>query len=677
MRWNEINRRRFAIGAAASLGGVGLGVPLLPTAGLPRVARAETPTPIIPRRLFFGSPERAWLRLSPGGTKLAWLAPVDGVPNLWVAPADDISQARPVTRATDRPISSFFAWAFNDRHIVFFRERDGDENWRAISVDTETGAVVSLTPERGVRSGFLQRSPLQHTEVLLSHNARDRSYFDAYRVDIVSGSSSLVFENREFVRLVFDTRFDLRFCLRTRGDGASEIVHPKHDGSWGIYMQIPVEDRESTWLASVPADRQSVYLVDSRDRDKGALFEVDLKSGDRRLLAEDSEADISDVLLHPDTERPIAAMAKAARSRWHVIDESFREDFASFARFAGRGDLGFSGISGQARRIAFFIDRDDASGEYALHDRGAKESRALFRTRPKLDSIGLRPMLPVAMKARDGLLIPGYLTLPRDDFRNGPLMLVIHGGPYWRDSWGFNSVHQWLASRGYAVLSVNFRGSTGFGKSFVNAANREWGGRMHDDLIDAVEWAVDAGYADRARVGFMGASYGGYAALTAATRTPDVFACIVDIFGISNLITFMETIPPYWAPWFSLWRRRLADPATSEGRAWLKERSPLTHVDRIVRPLLIAQGMNDVRVVAAESEQIVRAMERRSIPVTYVTFPDEGHGFAREQNRLAFNAIVEQFLARHLGGRAEPIGDAFSGSSVRIESGRHLIPGLG
>jgi dipeptidyl aminopeptidase/acylaminoacyl peptidase len=301
----------------------------------------------------------------------------------------------------------------------------------------------------------------------------------------------------------------------------------------------------------------------------------------------------------------------------------------------------------------------------------------LFSARPALNAVGLRPMLAVTIPARDGLVIPGYLTLPRDDFRNGPLMLAIHGGPYARDVWGYNGTHQWLANRGYAVLSVNYRGSTGFGKAFVTAADREWGGRMHDDLIDAVEWAVAAGHADRSRIGFIGASYGGYAALTAATKTPEVFACIVDIFGISNLVTFMQTIPPYWGPWFAAWRRRLADPSTPEGRAWLLERSPLTHVDRIVRPLLIGQGLNDVRVVPAESEQIVRAMEQRKIPVTYVTFPDEGHGFARPENRLAFNAVVEQFLARHLGGRAEPVGDAFAGSSIRIETGRSLIPGLG
>jgi dienelactone hydrolase len=666
-----ISRRTVVLGGAASLACI----PELVSRRPWGLAAAEA-GPVIPRRLFFENPERGWARISPNGKQLAWLAPVDGILNLWVAPVDAIGQAQPVTRATDRAIGSFFMWAWTDKHIVFFRERAGDENWRAIGVDVETGATVPLTPEHGVRSGLLQRSPQRPTEMLLVHNARDKAFFDVHQVDIVTGRSSLVLENREFVRTYADLALNLRFAIRTRRDGATEIMERKADGSWALFSEIPLEDRDTTWIASVPSDPRTLYLVDSRGRDKGALFEVDLTTRAATLLAEDGEADVSSVLLHPDTDRPIAAMAKAAKIRWHVVDESFREALGGMERYAGRGELGFGNISSGGGRFVVFVDRDDASGEHALFERGSGESRSLFRSRPKLDGLGLRPMLPVSMPARDGLVLPGYLTLPQDGFRNGPLMLLIHGGPYWRDSWGFNSVHQWLANRGYAVLSVNYRGSTGFGKAFVNAADREWGGRMHDDLIDAVEWAVAAGYADRARVGFMGQSYGGYAALTAATKTPEVFACIVDIFGISNLITFMATIPPYWESWFAVWRRRLADPATEEGKAWLRERSPLTHVDRIVRPLLIAQGMNDVRVVAAESEQIVRAMQQRAIPVTYVTFPDEGHGFARPENRFAFNAIVEHFLARHLGGRAEPVSDAFAGSSLRIEAGRNLIPGL-
>ena len=561
---------------------------------------------------------------------------------------------------------------------MFFREHDGDENWRAASVDIETGATVSLTPERGVQASFAQRSPQRPTEMLFTHNARDKRLFDLYHVDLVTGRSSLVFENREFVRLHADRNLELRFGQRAHPDGSAQIMERKDDGSWSSFAEIPLEDSEGTRLVAYPADRRSAFLIDARGRDKGALFEVDLKSGNRKLVVEDSEADISSVLLHPDTERPIAALAKAAKSRWHVIDESFREDFLALERFAGRGEIGLpAAFSSEAKRFAFSINRDEASPEFALYDRQRKESHSLFRTQPKLDGMALRPMLPVIMPARDGLAIPGYLTLPNEEFRNGPLMLNIHGGPWSRDSWGYNSDHQWLANRGYAVLSINFRGSTGFGKAFVNAADREWGGRMQDDLIDGLEWAVGKGYADRARVGFMGASYGGYAALIAATKTPDVFACLVDVFGVSNLLSFMQTIPPYWEPWLPAFKRRLADPATEEGTAWLKDRSPITHVNRIVRPLLIVQGMKDVRVVAAESEQIVRALERRGIPVTYVTFPDEGHGWTKPANRLAFYAIVEQFLAKHLGGRAEPIGDAFSGSSLKIEAGRQLIPGLG
>jgi dipeptidyl aminopeptidase/acylaminoacyl peptidase len=255
-------------------------------------------------------------------------------------------------------------------------------------------------------------------------------------------------------------------------------------------------------------------------------------------------------------------------------------------------------------------------------------------------------------------------------------VLVIHGGPYARDNWGFNSTHQWLADRGYAVLSVNYRGSTGYGKAFVTAADHEWGGRMHDDLIDAVDWAVAQGIADAKRVGFFGGSYGGYSALMAATKTPEVFACIVDLFGISNLLTFMATIPPYWGPWFSIWRNRVGNPDTEAGHAFLTDRSPLNHVERVVRPILIAQGLQDVRVVAAESEQMVAALKSRGVPVTYVSFRDEGHGFVRPENRLAFFAVAEAFLANHLGGRYQPVGSDFAGSTINIETGRELVPGL-
>jgi dipeptidyl aminopeptidase/acylaminoacyl peptidase len=323
------------------------------------------------------------------------------------------------------------------------------------------------------------------------------------------------------------------------------------------------------------------------------------------------------------------------RLRWHVVDPGFAEDFRALRR-ATPGDLHLGPLGRDGRRALVYVEHDTASAEYALYERRTRGLRRLFKARARLDGLPLRPLEPVVMPARDGLQIPGYLTLPEAGARNVPLVLVIHGGPYARDEWGLDTTHQWLANRGYAVLSVNYRGSTGFGKAFVTAADREWGGRMHDDLIDAVAWAVARGIADPGRVGFYGASYGGYAALTAATKTPDVFACIVDIFGVANLLTFMAAIPPYWRPWFSVWKQRLGDPDTDTGRAFLVERSPLTHIDRAFRPILIAQGLEDVRVTRAESEQIVAALRRRQVPVTYITFRDEGRASRGRRTRSPF-----------------------------------------
>jgi dipeptidyl aminopeptidase/acylaminoacyl peptidase len=393
------------------------------------------------------------------------------------------------------------------------------------------------------------------------------------------------------------------------------------------------------------------------------------------LLASDDEADIVQVDFDFVQRRPLAARANRDRVRWHAVDPAAAQNLGDLAGY-GPGDVEIIDRSADNRFMTVFYERDNESGEFALLDRESRKVRSLFRQRKALAGVALQKMQPVIIPARDGLRLNGYLTLPEAGAGGLPMVLLIHGGPYARDNWGFNSVHQWLANRGYAVLSVNYRGSTGFGKAFVTAADKEWGGKMHDDLIDAVDWAVVQGIADPKRVGFFGGSYGGYSALTAATRTPEVFACIVDVFGISNLITFMATIPPYWGPWFSIWKNRLGDPATEEGRAFLTERSPLTHIDRAVRPILIAQGMQDVRVVAAESEQMVTALKKRGVPVTYITFADEGHGFARPENRMAFYAATESFLAKHLGGSSQPVGDDFKDSSLKVETGGELVPGL-
>jgi dipeptidyl aminopeptidase/acylaminoacyl peptidase len=370
-------------------------------------------------------------------------------------------------------------------------------------------------------------------------------------------------------------------------------------------------------------------------------------------------------------------MAMAGRVRWHAVEPTTENDLKALAAY-GSGDIYLISFDEEGDTAVAYFERDTASGEYALFNRDPAAPKHLYIQHKALNDVPLRALEPVMFAARDGLKLNGYLTRPRADAAGGkpPLVLVIHGGPYARDQWGFVPVHQWLANRGYAALSVNYRGSTGFGKAFVTAADHEWGGRMHDDLIDGLDWALAQGVGDPARVGFFGGSYGGYSALMAATKTPERFNCIVDLFGISNLITFMATIPPYWTPWFRVWKNRLGDPDTAVGRAFLAERSPLNHLERATKPILIAQGMMDVRVVAAESEQMVKALTERGVPVTYVVFSDEGHGFVRPENRLAFYAVTEAFLAKHLGGRVQPVGDDFAGSTIAIPTGRELVPGL-
>jgi dipeptidyl aminopeptidase/acylaminoacyl peptidase len=578
---------------------------------------------------------------------------------------------------TDRPIGYFFQWAHTNRHVVFFQERDGDENWRASSVDIHDGTIVPLTPPRGVRARVQEVSARFPGEMLVSHNERSRRFFDLYRVDLATGRSSLVYENDRFVWLVTDSTFRVRLGTHARHDGSVEVLERRPSGAWTFFMSIPRDEVDATRLLSFSADGRTLYLYETRGRDKAALVAIDMATRRARVLAEDPDADITRVLLHPVTRRPLAAGAMVDRRRWHVVDPSFAADLKTM-QASTAGDIEPLGLSVDGKRVMVLVQHDTASPEWLVHDRPARRARPLFKARRSLDGLPLRPLEPVTFPARDGLKLQGYLTRPAPDATGVPMVLVIHGGPYQRDEWGFNATHQWLADRGYGVLSINYRGSTGFGKAFVAAADREWGGKMHDDLIAGVDWAVARGIADPRRIGFYGGSYGGYAALTAATKTPEVFACIVDIYGIANLLTFMAAIPPYWGPSFSVWKNRIGDPDTEEGRAFLRDRSPLTHIERAYRPILIVQGLEDVRVTRAESEQMVAVLRRRNVPVTYVVFPDEGHGFSKPKNQIAFRAVTEAFLAKHLGGVSLPIDRArdFAGSSILIEVGAELVPGL-
>ncbi|MBV8132306.1 MAG: S9 family peptidase [Alphaproteobacteria bacterium] len=633
---------------------------------------------LLRRRLIFADPERSVVRISRDGTRVAFRAPVDGVLNLWVAPIDRIDEVRPVTSVTDRNLGPWILWMHDNRHVVFFREAAGDENWRAWRIDLETGDVRPLTPAPGVTCRIQQISRHFPSELLITHNARDKRYFDIYRVKVATGESALVQLNEGFAGHFTDQQFRVRFAVRFTEDGDVEYLRLGSDGEQSLFSRIGAEDTMATQAIEFSADGRELYWLDSRGRDTAAVVAQDLESGTMRVLAEDPRADFTELRLDPITERPIAAARSFERVAWQVLDPDYQSDFDYLIR-QSRGDLTITGMSQDRQHWIVAYQYDDVPLEYFHYDRAARQARRLFSSTPAWEGLPFVAMEPVIIRTRDGLELVCYLSRPRDPQPREPLpmVLLVHGGPWARDVWGLYADHPWRANRGYAVLSVNYRGSTGFGKAFVNAANLEWAGKMHDDLIDAVDWAVAQGIADPARVAIMGTSYGGYSALVGLTFTQEKFACAIDLCGVSNLVTFLNTIPEYWMTWKSLWKVRMGDYTSETGLRFLEERSPLNRADRIVRPLLIGQGANDVRVKASESEQIVAAMQQHGIPVTYVCYPDEGHGLGRTENRRSFKAVAEAFLAAHLGGRCEPVGDDFAGSTIEFKAGRELIPGLG
>src|SRR5262245_15264863 len=650
----------------------------MPNQSAPRLPAEDASLSLLPRRLIFGDPERSIVRISPDGTRIAFRAPVDGVLNLWVAPLDRIEEARPVTRVTDRNLGPWIVWMRDHRHVVFFRETAGDENWRAWRADLESGDVRPLTPGPGATCYIQQHSRHFPSELLIAHNARDKRYFDVYWVNVATGESALLQLNEAFRYHFTDQQFRVRFAVRHTDDGDIEYLQHGLDGEWTLFSRIGAEDAIATRAIEFSADGSELYWLDSRGRDTVAVIAQDLASGTMRVLAEDPRADFTELLLDPISERPVAAVRSFERVAWQVLDPDYQGDFDYLTRLS-RGDLTITGMSQDRQHWIVAYQYDDAPLEYFHYDRAARQARRLFSSTPAWEGLPFVPMEPLVIHARDGLELVSYLSRPRgaQPTQRLPMVLLVHGGPWTRDAWGLYANHRWLANRGYAVLIVNYRGSTGFGKAFVNAANLEWAGKMHDDLIDAVDWAIAQGIADPARVAIMGTSYGGYAALVGLTFTPEKFACAIDVFGISNLLTFVNSIPDYWRPWQTLWKARMGDYTTEAGRKFLQERSPLNYIDRIVRPLLIGQGANDVRVKVSECEQIVAAMKQRGIPVTYVCYPDEGHGFRRPENRRSFTAVVEAFLAQHLGGRFEPVGGDFAGSSIEFRAGRDLIPGMG
>ena len=637
--------------------------------------------PLIPRTVFFGNPDRVAVQISPDGAHLSWLAPLDGVLNVWVAPRDDLAAAHPITHDTGRGIR-FYLWAYTNAHILYTQDTSGDENWRLYAVELRSRAVKDLTPFTGVQAQLTEVSPKFPEEVVVGLNQRNPQWHDLYRIQIITGEMTLLLQHDRFISVTVDDDYRVRFAAQMTPHGGSDLYVP-FGGDWQLWDTIPAEDMLTTGDVGFDKTNQRLYLRDSRGRNTSAMVEIDLDTKAARLLAADPQADAAEVVHHP-TEKHIQAVSFIYdRQRWQVLDPAIQPDLDYLHSVAGGEVEIISRTHDDHFWIVVYLV-DDGPARYYLYDRQSRAAIFLFTNRSALEGQPLVKMHAAVIKARDGLDLVVYYSLPAGSDSNGdglpaqplPMVFTPHGGPWSRDVWGYNPWHQWLANRGYAVLAVNFRASTGLGKTFTNAGDLEWGGKIMDDQLDAVRWAIAQGIADPQRVAVMGGSFGGYSTLAGLTFTPEMFACGVDIVGPSNLITLMESLPPYWKPALEMFTTRVGDHRTEAGRALLTRHSPLTYVDRIRRPLLIGQGANDPRVKQAESDQIVAAMQAKNIPVTYVLYPDEGHGFARPENNLSFCAIAEAFLAKCLGGRSEPIGRDFDGASLSVPAGRHEVPGL-
>ena len=615
-------------------------------------AFAQPQTPLIPRSVLFGNPERTAPQISPDGSMLAYLAPDQGVLNIWVrtlGKTDDHA----ITNDRKRGIRNLF-WQYDSKSILYAQDQNGDENWRVYQTTIATSHTRDLTPFDKVRADIVALEPSHPDVALIQLNKRDPKVFDIYRVNLQTGELTLDTENPgDVAGFQPDHDLQVRAAQVTTPDGGTVIrVRDNAKSPWRELMKWGPEETLGN-VSGFSPDNSALLVITSLDANAARLLSVDIATGKSTVISQDTQFDVSFVVTHPRTNKLQAVVFLRERRDFQILDPDIQPDFDALRKVR---DADISDINRDLADDKWIVafEGDNAPIYYYLYDRASRKATVLFSNRPALENFKLAKVKPIQYKARDGMTIYGYLTTPAGvDPKNLPMVVFPHGGPWGRDLWGYDPYAQWLANRGYAVLQPNFRASTGYGKLYLNAGDRQWAGAMRTDLLDAKDWAVNQGVVNPAKVCIMGGSYGGYATLAGVAYAPDAYACGVDIVGPSNLNTLLKTIPPYWSTLLAVFHKRMGD-----NEEFLKSQSPLFKADQIKVPLLIGQGANDPRVNKAESDQIVAAMRKNSKPVEYFVFPDEGHGFARPENRMAFNAASEEFLAKYLGGRYEPPSDA-------------------
>lgn len=635
------------------------------------ITEASDLPPLIDRKTFFGDPEISRAKISPDGSMIAFRRPYNDVINVYVKAIDEpFDAAQPIT-ADERPVPDFF-WSRDSRYVLYVQDKGGNENYNVYAVDpggdvdgtTGVPPARNLTPLEDVRAQILYMPEDRPNEMYVGLNDRNPELHDVYRIDIRTGERELIYQNEQnIVGWEFDLGGRLRLAHRMHPETGDSEIYRIVEGT-DLDMIYTCDVLESCGTIRFHPDGSRVYLSTNRgDRDLTELVLLDIESGEETLVERDpeGESDFSGVIFSEKTDEVLATYFIGDRVRIYPRDDEFAADLAFLRERLPEGDIYPGTMTEDERKMLVSVTRDVDPGSVYLFDRDARTVELLYESRPELPTEHLAEMRAVRYTARDGLEIPAYLTLPKGvEPTNLPAVIFPHGGPWARDTYGYDAFAQYLANRGYVVLQPNFRGSSGYGKEFLNAGNRQWGtGSMQHDISDGVAWLIEQGYANPDRIAIMGGSYGGYATLAGLAFTPDLYAAGVDIVGPSNLFTLLASVPPYWAPIVKMFHERMGDPATPEGQAQLREQSPLFSAHRIEDPLLVIQGANDPRVKQHESDQIVVALRDRGFPVEYIVAPDEGHGFRGEQNQLAMAAAIERFLAQHIGGRyQEEMDDA-------------------
>jgi acetyl esterase/lipase len=597
----------------------------------------------IPLEVLLGNPDKAGPQISPDGTRLSYIAPLNGVLNLWLGTVG--GEFEPITHDTDRGVRAY-TWCHNNRHLMYLQDKGGDENWHIYTIDLETGEIIDRTPFDGVQAEIIAIRRKYPNDVLIGLNKDNPQLHDVWRLNLETGDLTKVAENPGFAAWAIDQDLKVRAAVAPQPDGGMQIVmRDTEDSEWRPFVNYGADDAIIAGPVGFTGDNTGVYILSSIGVNAARVLLKNIATGEEEVIAEDPTYDCVNITLEPITRKPQIAWFLKEKVEYLVLDPSIQADIDAIKNVQP-GEFGITGRDHADETWLVGFDSDVGPVKYYVYDRNTKRARFLFAHRPELETYELAPMEPFAFTTRDGIEVHGYVSFPLGRRENLPTVINVHGGPWTRDSWGFDPEAQWLANRGYLCLQINYRGSIGYGKDFVNAGDKEWGGKMQDDVSDAVRWAIEQGYADPERICIYGGSYGGYAALAGATFTPELYKCAIATCGPANLKTFIESIPPYWTPMIAMVKKRLGDPQTEEDFLW--SRSPLSKVDNITAPMLIAHGANDPRVRLAETEQITAAMKEKGIHHELIVFDDEGHGFAKPTNRLKFYQLAESFLANHL-----------------------------